>query len=272
MYCNSILKYNFRQPMHGIINCSVLDIDFLFTVNIEGRVMVAATRRHAAKGWDRLAVPDPEDAEDGTANRTVLNGYAGLGALCLLSIAALLVLVITGMRFNGVTVWEAYVMPPRSTVAATASARFGGLDFGMPASRATTVLPELALTPVASGEVAGIFEWKGVRHSVTFLGGEFGRKAYRFHSVRLMERAAGARLIESLVAEYGRPIEGTCGKPVYTATRYCRHAWIAEGGIGVELTTRPATGADGIERSELTLTYVDLYLDGLKRRSGHAGS
>ena len=233
--------------------------------------MVAATRRQAENGWDRFANADVEDAEDEPTNRTALKGYAGLGALCLLSIAALLLLVITGMRFDGATIWETYVMPPRSTVAATAAARFAGLDFGMPASRATSVLPELSLTPVAGGEVAGTFEWKGVRHSVAFLGGEFGRKAYRFHSVRLMERAAGARFIEALVAEYGRPIEGTCGKPLNT-TRYCRHAWIANGGIGVELTTRPATGVDGIERSELTLTYLDLYLHGLKRRSGHAGS
>ena len=201
------------------------------------------------------------------------NGYGSLAGLCLLSIGALLTLVVAGLRFDGVTLWEAYVMPPRAEAATAADpARFAGLDFGMSASRATHLRPDMVLAPVAGGEIAGSFDWQGARLTVAFLAGDNGRKAYRFRAVRVIERDGERAILDALAAAYGRPLDSGCANPVYAATRLCRHAWMTEGGVTVELASRAVVGTDGRERTEVTVTSIDLYLEGLKRRAGHAES
>ena len=230
--------------------------------------MATTGERRDGESWDHLSGIDWSDVEDKAVRKAPGKGYAGLVGLCLLSLGALMLLVVAGMRFDGVTLWEAYVMPPRAEAAATT--RFAGLDFGMSASRATHVLPGMVLAPVTDGEIAGSFEWKGVRHTVAFLDGEHGRKAYRFRSIRVLDRAGERGILDTLTAEYGRPLESGCANPVYAPARLCRHMWMTEGGIAVELASRAVTGADGREWSEVTATFVDLYLEGLKRRPGRA--
>ena len=196
------------------------------------------------------------------------SGYGRLIALCLLSLCALFALVVVGMRIDGVTLWERYATPAK-TVNASASC-FDGLYLGVPVGRAVRLRPDLALSPVTGGELAGTYEAAGVRHIVAFLDGEHGRKAYRFRTLRRVDRAGERAYVDALVAVHGKPVSSGCSNPVYAPGRICRNTWVIDGGISVEIVGRAVSAPNGGEIVELTATFVDLYLEGLKRHAAGA--
>lgn len=207
-------------------------------------------------------------AED--EERSTRSSFARLVGLCLLALAALFVVVVTGMRIDGLTLWETYMTSGKlETAVAT---RFSRLYFGVSAGRATRLRPDLALAPASGGELAGTYETRDAHHTVAFLDGEHGRKAYRFRTVRLVDRDTERGVVAAMAGEFGKPADSSCSHPVYAAGRFCRHTWMTKGGVFVEVVGRAIVETGGHERVELTATYVDLYLEGLKRRPGAAAS
>ncbi len=232
--------------------------------------MTTASLRHSGDNGKRLSAIDwsAYADDDDVATR---GSCARLVGLCLAALAALLIVVVTGMRFDGVTLWETYVTKSGETEMAAAT-RFSGLNFGVSVGRASRLRPDLALAPTAGGELAGTYESRGIHHTVAFLNGEHGYKAYRFRTVRLLERNAERGVVNAMVDEFGKPTSSSCSNQVYAAGRFCHHTWMTKGGVLVEVVGRAVVEADGRERVELTATYVDLYLEGLKRRPGHSAS
>lgn len=219
--------------------------------------------RHRKDDWspptdiDWLAEDDVEDKGE---------GYGRLVGLCLFALGALLVVVVTGMRIDGVTLWEAYMKS--GTTAASAASRFAGLSFGAPVGSATRLRPDLALSPGAGGELVGTYEAEGTHYTVAFLDGEHGRKAYRFRTLRLVERAAERDIVAAMIDEYGKPASSECSNPVYASGRFCRRTWMTKGGVFIEVVCRVIGTVDGREHVELATTYVDIYLEGRRRRAG----
>ena len=143
---------------------------------------------------------------------------------------------------------------------------FGGIDFGMSPADALRTRPDMLVATVAGGEMAGIYEWNGVRFTVGFGNMGENAKAYRFHSVRVVDAEGTEKFIKSMVSRYGSPVESDCGKRVFSLTRFCHFGWLTDGGIALNISTRPVADGDDDGSSEVTVIARDTFLDGKRRR------
>lgn len=132
----------------------------------------------------------------------------------------------------------------------------GAMSLGLTPEAVAARHPDLELRSGPKGRSYGTFTAGGTSYTVSFLGPERGRRAYRMQYRRILADDSEVEFIEDFAEHFDAPPTRRCGSPGTAAP--CRYHWNLDDGTSVEVLSRIERVGDGTAIADMTVTTVNV--------------
>jgi len=134
----------------------------------------------------------------------------------------------------------------------------GASALGMTPEAVATMYPDMELRSGPNGRSFGTFTVGGTTYTVSFLGSEHGRKAYRTQYRRILADEAELDFVEEFADHFDAPPSRRCGRGGTGSGTPCRYHWNLDDGTSVEVLSRIERFDDGTAIADMTVTAVNV--------------
>ena len=216
-------------------------------------------RRH-----DRRARTDRRIRTDRRAGRSQQRG-PGIGTLfvmCVLGMMALGLFVLFETNVGQSIDWKKMFFSKDQD---TTSFKMGGVNLGMSGDAVRQLHSNINLETLATGESIGSFRFEGANYTLWFVKVDGRDKAYRMRSDQAFIGRSEIEILDGIGDKHGKPGTSECTK-AGTDARKCHFQWWPSGGIALNVITTEKTKPGKRQRTEVTMSATDTYLDGKRIR------
>lgn len=139
--------------------------------------------------------------------------------------------------------------------------RMAKLQMGMTSAEAASEYPEMTFTGRQDGKQLGSYKFENAAYSVTFMGPEGARKAFRIRYRETFRNYTGLELRQRLKRKFGQPYINHCTRENPRQGLECQLQWQRADGVHLEAVTKTIQISNGVQITELDFAAVDKRLE-----------
>ncbi len=143
--------------------------------------------------------------------------------------------------------------------------QLSGIQLGMTPLEAGSVQPGIILTGGRRALQKGRFRLGNGVYTVSFLGANAGKQAYRIHYAETFWNFTGIEILRRLNKKFGKPGVNRCGMENPKAGWVCRLRWRYSDDVTIYAVTRTAPVTRGVSKTRLELVALDHKLENRKK-------
>lgn len=145
--------------------------------------------------------------------------------------------------------------------ASLAPFRLAKLQMGMTAAEMASIFPEMTFTGDPDGKQLGSYKFGNATYTVTFMGPEAGRKAFRIGYDETFLNYSEDELHQRLKSKFGQPNVNHCAMESPRRGWECQLQWQRADGVYLDAVTKTIHKFNGDRITELNFAAVDKRLE-----------